>query len=868
MNSVRRGLARVAIAAFALIAVIPGAPALAATGNSPQSWGGNEFGQLGNGTTAPRLTAGPVSVADAIDLGSGREHAMALRSGGTVVTWGHNDLGQIGDGTSSNRPTPVPVPGLTGVVSVAGGHYHSLALLSNGTVRSWGFNATGQLGDGTTVTRRSPVAVSSLTSVVRVAAGRDMSYAIRSDGTVWGWGLNSDGELGDGTTQTRTTPVRVGTLTSVVTVVGGRDHGLAVRSDGTVWAWGDNQYGQVGDGTTVDRLSPVQVTGLPAVVGVSAGAHHSMALASDGRVFTWGRNYRGQLGDGTVTQRLRPIQVPGISGAVAIGSGRDHSVAVLSNGTARAWGLNDFGQLGDGTTVNRRSPVVVAGLSGVDEVEGGRDFTVALGIPEEQPDTTPPSVPGKPGGTATEDGTVNLSWAASSDAVSSTLTYRVVRDGSQVGTVQSASTGTVSFSDTNLAPGSSHTYEITAVDEAENVSNPSPVSDPIVVPEEQPDTTPPSVPGKPGGTATEDGTVNLSWAASSDAVSSTLTYRVVRDGSQVGTVQSASTGTVSFSDTNLAPGSSHTYEITAVDEAENVSNPSPVSDPIVVPEEQPDTTPPSVPGKPGGTATEDGTVNLSWAASSDAVSSTLTYRVVRDGSQVGTVQSASTGTVSFSDTNLAPGSSHTYEITAVDEAENVSNPSPVSDPIVVPEESAVVFSDNFSSGSLSAWTTVTRFTVDAASGSPAAPSARSTTTNQTSILAKDLPSTVSNLCVSMRVNVSSFSGSVVLVRLRTAANGAVGRVFLNPAGVLMLRSDVSGVQMWSGVSLGSGWHQIRLCGTVGAAGTWDLYRDGTRIVNAWVANTGSGPVGRVELGNSSAATWTANFDDVVVENAG
>ncbi len=120
----------------------------------------------------------------------------------------------------------------------------------------------------------------------------------------------------------------------------------------------------------------------------------------------------------------------------------------------------------------------------------------------------------------------------------------------------------------------------------------------------------------------------------------------------------------------------------------------------------------------------------------------------------------------------------------------------------------------------------------------------------------------------MRVNATSVNGSVVLARLRTAANGAVSRVFLNPAGVLMLKSDVSGAQIWSGVSLGSGWHQIRICGTVGAAGTWDLYRDGTRIVNAWVANTGSSPVGRVELGNSSAATWTVNFDDVVVEEAG
>ena len=44
----------------------------------------------------------------------------------------------------------------------------------------------------------------------------------------------------------------------------------------------------------------------------------------------------------------------------------------------------------------------------------------------------------------------------------------------------------------------------------------------------------------------------------------------------------------------------------------------------------------------------------------------------------------------------------------------------------------------------------------------------------------------------------------------------------------------------------------------------DLYRDGTKIVTGWVANTGTTPVGRVEIGDNGAKTYTINFDDVLV----
>jgi hypothetical protein len=105
------------------------------------------------------------------------------------------------------------------------------------------------------------------------------------------------------------------------------------------------------------------------------------------------------------------------------------------------------------------------------------------------------------------------------------------------------------------------------------------------------------------------------------------------------------------------------------------------------------------------------------------------------------------------------------------------------------------------------------------------------------------------------------------MRFRTAADGPVARVFLNSAGALLVRSDVSGAQAATGVLLGSGWHAIELCGTVGASGTWDLYRDGIKILDQWVANTGTTPIGRITIGDTAAKTWGANFDQVVVDQA-
>ena len=58
------------------------------------------------------------------------------------------------------------------------------------------------------------------------------------------------------------------------------------------------------------------------------------------------------------------------------------------------------------------------------------------------------------------------------------------------------------------------------------------------------------------------------------------------------------------------------------------------------------------------------------------------------------------------------------------------------------------------------------------------------------------------------------------------------------------------------------WHTIELCGTVGNASQWTLYLDGSAIVTNWTADTGTTPVGRIQIGDTAAKTWTVNFDDV------
>ena len=135
-------------------------------------WGDNFYGQLGDGTATnrvfPVLIPVPVGAAAGTTWGAlatGFFFTLALRSDGTLWSWGDNQFGQLGSGTTTARSLAGPVAAPAGApagstwTAVAVGYSHALALRSNGTLWAWGNNAYGQLGDNSSTARSLPTLV-------------------------------------------------------------------------------------------------------------------------------------------------------------------------------------------------------------------------------------------------------------------------------------------------------------------------------------------------------------------------------------------------------------------------------------------------------------------------------------------------------------------------------------------------------------------------------------------------------------------------------------------------------------------------------------------------------------------------------------
>jgi len=313
------------------------------------SWGNNSFGQLGDGTTVSKTTPVQVlGITNAIAIaagGSGSKNSsvfgMALLADGTVKTWGGNTYGQLGDGTIINRSAPVTVSGLTNVTAIACGGDFAYALLSNGTIKSWGRNnfsysyGQGMLGDGTIINRYTPVTVYGITNATAIAACAYYGLALLADGTISAWGNNSKGQLGDGTKTNRLKPVKVYGITNATAIAGsyfdsGNPSSIALLADGTLRTWGSNNHGQLGDGTTIAKVKPVQVFGITNAIAIARGGvdWHAVLLA-DRTVKIWGYGSYGQLGDGTIVTKYKPLTVPGVTNVQSICGGQYHCMVIV-----------------------------------------------------------------------------------------------------------------------------------------------------------------------------------------------------------------------------------------------------------------------------------------------------------------------------------------------------------------------------------------------------------------------------------------------------------------------------------------------------------------------------------------------------------
>ena len=327
-------------------------------------WGGNDHGQLGNGTKTNSwvpVRVSKINTAVAVSAGgtwnaggkgaSLSAFACAVLRNGAVVCWGDSY-----GAPALDRSVPRTIYGANEVVAIASGNAHTCALTRAGSVWCWGANDRGQLGTGVTDSGRAdPSPVHGIVGAVAVAGqGSDFSCAVQADSSLWCWGKYNGG-TDFSSLENAVSPVRIsGVSTSASGLAAGRSNICAVsRESKELECWG----------VDYSSAAPITVRGLRApAVAVSEGAFTTCALLIDHTIQCWGEGRGGQLGNDARSSSDVPVDVLGISDAVAVSVGYLHACALSKTGSVSCWGASEGLGNGSPSTRDALRPVPVTGF--------------------------------------------------------------------------------------------------------------------------------------------------------------------------------------------------------------------------------------------------------------------------------------------------------------------------------------------------------------------------------------------------------------------------------------------------------------------------------------------------------------------------
>lgn len=288
-----------------------------APGGAAYCWGFGGHGQLGNGAYWPINETTPVPVAGGHafhTIAAGVNHTCGVSDAGEVLCWGGNGFGQLGNGSLDNSPQPTSVdvpPGLS-FASVGGGYFHACGLSAAGEVWCWGANESGQLGDGTFQSRLSPVKVTGLPpGIVWLAVGGQHSCAIGPGGAALCWGKGPYLGVGSAVDQPTPQPVLGGHLFR--SLYGNMEWTCGITLEGDGYCWGSDHGGPLGVGSWGSFDVPQEVDGGHEWSQISDGSSrgHTCGVTTTGEVYCWGRQWRGALGTGTFGTQVVPGSVVG-----------------------------------------------------------------------------------------------------------------------------------------------------------------------------------------------------------------------------------------------------------------------------------------------------------------------------------------------------------------------------------------------------------------------------------------------------------------------------------------------------------------------------------------------------------------------------
>jgi fibronectin type 3 domain-containing protein len=411
------------------------------------------------------------------------------------------------------------------------------------------------------------------------------------------------------------------------------------------------------------------------------------------------------------------------------------------------------------------------------------------------PDTQKPTAPQNLTATANGSSQVDLSWQAATDNVGVTG-YRVFRGTTQIATLGPSAT---SYSDTGLSSGT-YQYTVNAVDAAGNVSDASNTASATLSVAPAVLTLAPDADARVQASAptTNYGTSFLRADGGTDpAVESFLRFTV--SGVPAGSVRSAKLRVYAYSGTANGPAvyttgaswsetavnwnnrpartsaatddkgaiSSNSwveYDVTSLvsgdgtysfdiatnstDGVDIYSRENATLRPeLVISTGAPDTTRPTAPGNLGATAAGPNRIDLSWLSSTDNVAVTG-YNVYRGGTLLAPIGPTTT----YADTSVAPSSTYSYQLRALDAAGNISDPS------------------NTATATTAAATPVLTFAAEA--DARAEQSTATTNYGTATTIGADFSTSTSNIESFLRFTVSGVSpGSVSSAKLRLNSTG-------------------------------------------------------------------------------------------------
>ncbi|MBQ8301122.1 MAG: hypothetical protein IJX57_04080, partial [Clostridia bacterium] len=237
--------------------------------------------------------------------------AFAIKNDNTLWAWGGNQIGQLVDGTTEDRLAPVKV--MDDVKKIDHRYDETVqwfALKTDDTLWGWGVNYSGTLGVGRDrVNFEEPVKI--MNDVKNVFADNyDMTFAVKQDGSLWGWGVNYENSLGVNSDEEYVmSPTKIMDNVEVFTSTDAFNYGenlkYAIKTDGSFWRWGyENE-----DGENITNISTPQKIS-DNVVKCAVGVYGmNFFIKEDGTLWGWGYNDEGTLGDGTNVTRQNPVEI-------------------------------------------------------------------------------------------------------------------------------------------------------------------------------------------------------------------------------------------------------------------------------------------------------------------------------------------------------------------------------------------------------------------------------------------------------------------------------------------------------------------------------------------------------------------------------